>query len=56
MKEWSLVGRPEDVSERIALYNSAGVNYHILALPSSIGLESQLESLNLLAKDVIPSV
>jgi Coenzyme F420-dependent N5,N10-methylene tetrahydromethanopterin reductase and related flavin-dependent oxidoreductases len=56
MKEWSLVGRPEDVSERIALYNSAGVNYHILALPSSIGLESQLESLNLLAKEVIPSV
>ncbi len=56
MKEWSLVGRPEEVSERIALYNSAGVNYHILALPSSIGLESQLDSLNLLAKEVIPSI
>jgi len=56
MKDWSLIGTPEEVSERIASYNSEGVNYHILALPSSISIEEQVESLRLLAEEVIPSV
>lgn len=56
MKEWSLFGSPEVVSERIASYNSAGVNYHVLALPPSITLDEAASSLQILAKDVVPSV
>ncbi|MEM0117257.1 MAG: LLM class flavin-dependent oxidoreductase [Conexivisphaerales archaeon] len=56
MRGWSLVGSPSEIAERLALYSSLGVSYHVLALPPSIGLDALEESLVLLAKEMLPSV
>ncbi len=43
LREWALVGDTAEVAKRIAAYNAAGVNYHVLNFGTKVRDEARIE-------------